>query len=194
MALLAVDIGLIRPTALVLNVVVATVTSVQFYRAGCFSWRLFWPFAFSSVPLAFAGSSVPLPATHLKTMVGIVLLLSALRLFLQPREAAITRAPPNLLAFGIGAAIGLVSGLTGTGGGIFLTPVLLLSGWASARQASGVSALFIFVNSAAGLAGYVRNSPVILQELPVIAGSVFLGGTIGSYLGARGCPSYGYTA
>lgn len=188
MALLAVDIQLIRPTALALNILVATVTSVQFCRAGFFSWRLFWPFALGSVPLAFVGGSVQLAATDLKMALGVVLLLSAVRLLLQPGEAAVTRAPPTWLALGIGAAIGLLSGLTGTGGGIFLTPVLLLSGWALTRHASGVSALFILVNSTAGLAGYVRNSPVILQELPVIAGTVFLGGTIGSYLGSHRLP------
>lgn len=188
MTLLAIDIQLVRPTALSLNILVAAVTAIHFYRAGFFSWQLFWPFALGSVPLAYFGGSVQMPAATLRKMVGVVLLLSALRLLIRPGEVLQTRMPPVLIAICVGGAIGLLSGLTGTGGGIFLTPILLLSGWALTRQASAVTAFFILANSAAGLFGYSQKAAIMMQEIPILAGTVFLGGAIGSYVGSHRLP------
>lgn len=185
MALFGMAPATIKPIALVLNILVACFGVWQFRRAGHFSWSLFWPFALLSVPLAFVGGALNLPAHAFRVGVGIVLLFSAMRFFIKPAaEERIT--PPSLPAsLGVGAGLGLMSGLTGTGGGVFLTPLLLFMGWARTRVASGVSALFILVNSVAGLAGNLTAT----SELPVIAGPLALaaviGGWTGSYLGSK---------
>ena len=124
MSLFAIAPEVMKPTALALNILVATIGSVQFFRAGHFSWRLFWPFALLAVPLAFVGGAVALPASTFKVLVGAVLLFSAVRLVFEPREEAAARLPSLSVALGTGGALGLLAGLTGTGGGIFLTPLL----------------------------------------------------------------------
>src|SRR5437588_12776430 len=116
----------IRPTALVLNILVAAIGSFQFWRAGYFSWRLFWPFALLSIPAAYFGGYLPVPTAILKIVIGVVLLFSAARLFFRhgdPPDVTPPAAPP---AIAVGTGIGFLSGLTGTGGGIFLTPLLLV--------------------------------------------------------------------
>jgi uncharacterized membrane protein YfcA len=184
MALFGWSAQLIRPTALTLNILVASLGSWQFWHAGYFSWRLFWPFALLSVPLSFVGGYVSLPTPLLKTLIGAVLLLSAARLLLRPPPDDDTRAPALPVALGVGAGLGLLSGLTGTGGGIFLTPILLLMRWARTKPAAAVSALFILVNSLAGLLGnlsHTRSFPLPALGLAVAA---LAGGAAGSYLGS----------
>jgi len=178
----------IRPTALLLNVLVASIATFQFWRAGRLSWPLFWPFALAAVPMAFAGGAAALPARVFKIAVGALLLFSAVWLLLKPRGDAATVAPSRPLAIGAGAGIGLLAGLTGTGGGIFLTPLLLLRRWARAQTAAGVTAPFVLVNSLAGLAGNLSAT----RELPglalPLAAAVALGGFVGSSLGSRRLP------
>src|SRR5437773_11849001 len=157
MTLLGLAATVIRPTALILNILVASIGAFQFWRAGHFSWRLFWPFALLSVPAAYLGGYLPLPVAILKTLIGVVLLFSAARLFLRQGDPPGTTPPPIPVSIGTGAGIGFLSGLTGTGGGIFLTPLLLFCQWASIRNAAAVSALFILVNSIAGLVGYISS-------------------------------------
>src|SRR4051812_17833669 len=130
MALWGIAPATIRPTALILNILVAILGSFQFWRAGHFSWKLFWPFAVLSVPSAYFGGYLQLPASILKVIIGIVLLFSAARLFFRKSDPLETSAPSKPAALGIGAGIGFLSGLTGTGGGIFLTPLLLFCRWA----------------------------------------------------------------
>jgi uncharacterized membrane protein YfcA len=178
----------IRPTALLLNVLVAAIASFQFWRAQRFSWPLFWPFALAAVPMAFLGGASALPARVFQVVVGALLLLSALWLLRRPRGDAEPVAPRRPLALGAGAGIGLLAGLTGTGGGIFLTPLLLLRGWARAQVAAGVTAPFVLVNSLAGLAGNLsatRDLPALALPL---AGVVAVGGLAGSSLGSRRLP------
>lgn len=175
----------IKPTALALNIAVASLTAFQFHRAGHFSWSLFWPFALLSVPLAYFGGYLSLPPEGFKLLVGIVLLFSAARLLMRPPPEVETTPPPRALAISLGGGIGLLSGLTGTGGGIFLTPLLLFRHWAPSRTASAVSALFILVNSSAGLLGNLqatRNFP--MPAMPIVAAAL-VGGGLGSYLGSR---------
>jgi uncharacterized membrane protein YfcA len=174
----------VRPTALCLNILVASVTSYQFARAGHLRWSLFWPFAVLSVPLAFVGGYVSLPTVVFKRLVGAVLLLSAGRLLLRPPQEEDTREPPRPVALGVGGGLGLLSGLTGTGGGIFLTPLLLLLHWARAKQAAAVSALFILVNSIAGLLGNLGKSGGLPDDVPWLALAALSGGALGSYLGS----------
>ncbi|HEY2139577.1 MAG TPA: sulfite exporter TauE/SafE family protein, partial [Chthoniobacterales bacterium] len=139
MSLFSLAPAVIRPTALVLNILVACIGTFQFWRAGHFSWRLFWPFAVLAIPLAFVGGYINLPTHVFKVLVGIVLLFSAIRFFWRPSEDIVTGEPSRPAAIGIGAGLGLLAGLTGTGGGIFLTPLLLSMRWARAKAAAAVS-------------------------------------------------------
>src|SRR5437763_98836 len=178
----------IRPTALVLNILVAMIGSFQFWRAGHFSWKLFWPFALLSIPAAYFGGYLQPSASILRILIGVVLLFSAARLIFRRRDPEQTTLPSKATATGVGAGLGFLSGLTGTGGGIFLTPLLLFRKWAHIRQAAAMSAVFILVNSIGGLIGYftaVRSLPVLGLYLAVPA---IIGGTIGSHLGSRRFP------
>ncbi len=188
MTLFGLAATVIRPTALVLNILVATIGSFQFWRAGHFSWKLFWPFALLSVPAAYLGGYIQPSASILRILIGLVLLFSAARLIFRRGDPAETVAPSKPTAIGVGTSLGFLSGLTGTGGGIFLTPLLLFCRWAHIRQAAAMSAVFILVNSIGGLIGYftaVRSLPVLGLYLAIPA---VIGGTIGSHLGSRRFP------
>lgn len=198
MALFGVAPSVMKPTALTLNIVVASVGTVRFLRAGFFSWRTFWPFAAASIPAAFIGGWLTLPASVYKGIVGAVLLFSAVRIFFGAKRADDheTRPPKLAVALSWGAAIGLLSGLTGVGGGIFLSPLLLLMNWAKTKETSGVSVTFILVNSIAGLLGhglfadYAKVST--LPRMALIWGPLALiGGMIGTELGTRRLPIAG---
>lgn len=185
MTLLAVPPPVIRPAALALNILVASIAFGQFYRGGHFAWPRFWPFAVAAVPCAFVGGAIQIPSHLFKVVLGAVLLYSALRFVWAPQSKRPLTEPPRWLAVGCGAAIGLLAGLTGTGGGIFLTPLLLLMGWAEPQQAAAVSALFILVNSAAGLAGNFSATQSLPQFVVPLFAAAGLGGALGSHLGSR---------
>lgn len=188
MTLLGLAPATIRPTALLLNILVALIGSIQFRRAGYFRWQLFWPFALLAVPAAYLGGYLQLPVAVLRTLIGLVLLFSAGRLFFRRSDPPDIQSPSLPAAIGLGGAIGLLSGLTGTGGGIFLTPILLFLRWARIREAAAVSALFILLNSIAGLAGYFvanRSIPSLGLEL---AGAAIIGGAAGSHFGSQRFP------
>jgi len=175
----------IRPTALVLNILVASIGAFQFWRAGHFTWKLFWPFALLSVPTAYLGGYLQPSASVLRILIGVVLLFSAARLVLRRSDPPETFAPSRPTAISVGAGLGFLSGLTGTGGGIFLTPLLLFCRWAHIRQAAAVSALFILMNSIAGLVGYFTKVSSIPSLGFILAAAAIIGGTIGSHLGSR---------
>ena len=185
MTLLSISPAVIKPTALTLNIVVATIGAIQFWRAGHFSWKLFWPFAAMSIPLAFVGGYLNLPGHLFKVLLGVVLLYSAVHLVVRPPAEGDARSPPLGGALAAGGGIGLLSGLTGTGGGIFLTPLLLLMHWARAKQAAAVSALFILVNSISGLLGNFSSTGQYPRFALVLVAAAALGGVIGSWLGSR---------
>jgi len=185
MALLAVTPEITRPTALVLNVFVATIGTIQFYRAGYFSWRIFLPFAITSIPFAFVGGMITLPLPAYKIVLGAVLILAALRLAWNLKPDAKIEEPDIIFALMIGGFIGLLSGLVGVGGGIFLTPVLLLMNWAETKTAAGVSAMFILVNSISGLAGNYSQLIELPSNVWIWVAAAVLGGVIGSTLGAK---------
>jgi uncharacterized membrane protein YfcA len=189
MTLFGVVPTIIRPTALVLNILVATIGSFQFWRAGHFSWKLFWPFALLSVPAAYVGGYLQPSASVLRILIGLVLLFSAVRLMFRRTDPAETTLPSRPMAVSIGAGLGFLSGLTGTGGGIFLTPLLLFCRWAHIRRAAAVSALFILVNSIGGLFGYFTARRSIPSLGLVLAAAAVIGGTLGSHLGSRRFPS-----
>jgi uncharacterized membrane protein YfcA len=179
---------IIRPTALVLNILVASIGACQFWRAGHFDWRIFWHFALLSIPAAYVGGYLQLSAAVLKTLIGVVLLFSTGRLIFRRGDPPSVAPPTPPIAIGTGAAIGFLSGLTGTGGGIFLTPILLFFKWAHIRQAAATSALFILVNSIAGLVGYFMANRSIPSLGAILAAAAVIGGTLGSHLGSRRFP------
>lgn len=192
LALFSVVPAAFKPTALILNILVATVATYSFARAGHFSWRLFWPFAATSIPCSFVGGYMSLPPHVFKPLVGIILLASACRLFFHTENGAVEiRQPAIPTAFGVGAVLGLLSGLTGVGGGIFLSPLLLLLNWGKAREVSAIAALFILVNSFAGLLGHVSSLQAIPQYAPLLAIAAVSGGVIGSLFGSRYLPVVG---
>jgi uncharacterized membrane protein YfcA len=192
--------GVIRPTALLLNVIVATIATVQFFRAGHFRSELFWPLAAASVPCAALGGVIDLPTGAFEVLVGVVLLLSAIQIVraaLHRQEAGVEEASATaegprpltaMLLAALGGAIGLLSGLTGVGGGVFLTPALLALRSAPVKQIAAITAPFILLNSLAGLAGGLfAGRPLPLISLPVIAAAA-IGGAIGSQFGAFRLP------
>jgi len=189
MSLCGLSVSFIRPTALVLNILVAMIGAFQFWRAGHFSWRLFWPFALLSVPCAYFGGSLRLPSELLKMLIGAVLLFSAARLFFRHHDISEPHPPSQPIAIGAGAAIGFLSGLTGTGGGIFLTPLLLFCRWSTIKRAAAVSILFILVNSIAGLAGFLSSGQRVPSSAWSLAVGAVIAGTAGSYLGSQRFPA-----
>lgn len=188
MSLFSLAPAAIKPTALVLNILVACVGSFQFWRAGHFSWRLFWPFAVLSVPCAFLGGYLNLPTHIFKIIVGVVLLFSAVRFFLAPSADAEPRDPAPSVSYGVGAGLGLLSGLTGTGGGIFLTPLIIFMHWAKTKTAAALSVVFILVNSVAGLAGNYTATKSLPSFAWSFALAALVGGGAGSYLGSNRFP------
>lgn len=185
MALAGIASPVIRPTALVLNIIVATIASVQFWRAGHFRWSLFWPFALASLPAAYLGGTLTLPTRVLNILIGVVLLASAARLLSSPKPASETRAPAKPVAIVTGGLLGLLAGLTGTGGGIFLTPLMIQLRWSSTKDAAAVTAIYILLNSVAGLLGVARSGIDLPTILWPMIGAVIVGGSIGSYFGSR---------
>jgi len=178
-----------RPIALVLNVVVSLLATWKFWRAGHFRWNLFWPFAAVSIPAAYLGGAIALPGTAYKVLVGLVLLYAGWQLWWSARageELRPARRLPVALAMVIGAVLGILSGLTGVGGGIFLSPLLLLFGWAGTKQTSAVAAPFILVNSLAALtAGFVRNPVFPPDYAGWLMAAVLIGGWLGAEYGSR---------
>ncbi len=185
MALLGTTPEQMRPTALVLNVFVASIATAQFARAGHFRWALFLPFAITSIPAAYLGGRIVLPGTTYRILVGAVLVISAARFLLSLKDDDSTpRSPPLPVALVAGAALGFLAGLTGVGGGIFLSPLLILSGWATLRVTAATSAAFILVNSLAGLAGQAEQLELLPGPIGWWIAAAVTGGLIGSRLGS----------
>ena len=192
MALFSIAPETMRPTALALNLVVATFAAARFAMKGQTNWRLLAAFAVTAVPAAFIGGSVELPPEIYRPLVGVMLLLAAVRLFWQPELLAArpVHTPPLVVTLPAGAALGLLAGLTGTGGGIFLSPLIILFGWEDARKTSGIAAAFIVLNSAAGLLGNLASVQKLPIELPILVVSVFAGALLGTWLGVSRLPRH----
>ena len=190
MALCGVAPDVMKPSALLLNILVASIGTFRFYRAGCFSWSIFLPFAIGSVPFAIVGGWLTLPGSIYKQIVGVILLLAAYQLF-RAKPVAFTEheSTTKMASFPIavicGAGIGLLSGVTGTGGGIFLTPLLLFMGWAETRNAAGVTVPFVLVNSIGGIFGYLSKVKGLPDEIAYWAIAAVIGGIVGSEMGSR---------
>lgn len=175
----------IRPTALLLNIFVSLTSFIQYYRGKHFKWKLFYPFAIASVPAAFIGGLVTINPKWYKIILGILLLFSVIRLLgIKTDENKPHKKQSLLLSLLIGALIGLLSGMIGIGGGIILSPVILLLQWGNMKQTAAVSALFILVNSLAGMAGLFTKQFHFDSSMLTMIVIAFVGGLLGSYLGA----------
>jgi uncharacterized membrane protein YfcA len=187
MALFGIAPAIMRPTALALNILVASFTSFRYLHAKIFRWRTLWPFLVGALPFAIVGGAVQLPGQFYRPLVGVILIIAGIR-FLWPKELTSNqepRDPPIIAGVAFGALVGLLSGLTGTGGGIFLSPILLFAGWSDTRMASGVAAVFILCNSIAGLLGNVAIVKSLPSDLPIYAVAVLMGAIIGTTFGIK---------
>ena len=176
------------PSALFLNLLVAGTSFTAYWRAGLFVFRLLWPFLLTSIPFAFLGGLTSVPVRVYLLLLSVVLLFAAFRLLVvvPPREEErFVRPPPLAIALPVGAGIGFLSGVIGVGGGIFLSPLLILLKWADAKRTAAVSAAFIWINSLAGLYGHLLRKSVDWSGLMWLVAAAFAGGLAGSYLGAR---------
>jgi uncharacterized membrane protein YfcA len=183
MALFAIAPPLMKQTALLLNLGVSLMSFIAFYRQGYFKWSLFWPFALGSIPAAYLGARIPLTDSTYKQMLGACLFLAVIRMVVSLKESS-ARSLPVFSGILAGALIGLLSGMIGIGGGIILSPLLLLFRWASLKEAAAVSALFIFVNSVAGLAGLKTWIPLDQSQMIYWLVASLMGGFLGARWGA----------
>ena len=187
MALVSVPVALMRPSALVLNILVSFVATYKFARVGAFSHRLFWPLALASIPFAYLGGTLELTSHLYKPLVGVVLIYAAWQSFHTAQGSSNVELHPVKiwLLLVTGAALGLLSGLTGVGGGIFLSPILILGRWASTKVVSGIAAAFILVNSLAGFGGIASKAVPVSFGLTYWAAAALLGGYLGAEYGSR---------
>lgn len=186
MGIAGVALGDIRPAALMMNIGVALIGMWHFIRAGHFRWSLTWPFLVASLPFAFLGGMVKLPPHAVGGVLGAVLLFSAIRFLLPTTDGPEKGNPPGLpVALATGGMLGFLAGLTGTGGGIFLTPLLIITGWAGTRAAAATSVVFIAGNSVSGLIGFGMGEGIIPWHLASLFPFALIGGFAGSRLGSK---------
>lgn len=189
MALIAVSPAVMKPTALLLNLFVSSTSFLQFYRGNYFRWKTFWPFALASIPTSLIGGLMTIETSVYKKILGLLLLVPVIRfLFIHDSKPGNLKPSNVPLSLGIGGFIGLLSGMIGIGGGIILSPVLLLLRWADQKQTAAVSASFIFVNSVAGLSGQLIKGFEVTPHMLGYVGVAFAGGICGAYLGAMKFP------
>jgi uncharacterized membrane protein YfcA len=186
MALLSFAPETIKPTSLILNIVVATIASVKYIREGYFDKKVFFPFIVSSIPMAFLGGYISLNPRYFILIAGIFLVLASVLLFVRgyskSNESDIKTMPLGY-GLGIGAFIGLIYGLIGVGGGVFLSPIIISANWTTIKKASGVAAMFILFNSLAGISGHLVRLNKIDHNIIFWIIAVIIGGLLGSYLG-----------
>lgn len=185
MALFSVTPEVMKPTALLLNLFVSLTSFIQFYRGGHFRWKVLWPFALTSIPLAYLGGLVVVDGSIYKKILGLLLIVPIIRFyFFSNTKVASEKETDFALSLLIGGSIGFLSGLIGIGGGILLSPVLLLLKWTDQKQTAAISALFIFVNSLSGLAGQLTKGIHFTTDMYTYVVIAFVGGLCGAYFGA----------
>ena len=191
MGLFNIDPVVMKPTALALNILVTTIGTFKYSRAGYFSWKLFFPFAITSIPFAFLGGRLNLNSDLYKGLVGFLLLYAAIRLFTTARavDDKNIASPPLWAALLSGALIGFVAGVTGVGGAIFLSPLILLMGWATVKETAGLATVFVLVNSISGLIGHWSCTFTFPPKILYWSIAVIIGGWIGAEYGSRKLPS-----
>ncbi len=185
MAIFGMAPEVMKPTALLLNLFVSLTAFIQYYRGGHFKWSIFWPLALASIPFAFLGGMVQIDANIYKKILGFLLLLPVLRFLFKPnvKEEDFVKSS-FFLSLGVGAVIGLLSGLIGIGGGIILSPILLLLKWTNQKQTAAISAMFIFVNSLSGLLGQLTTGVEFSSNMIYFVAIAFVGGLGGAYMGS----------
>ncbi|MFL6733521.1 MAG: sulfite exporter TauE/SafE family protein [Sphingomicrobium sp.] len=190
MALFSVAPEVMKPTALALNLLVAGLGTWRYARRGLINCRLLAAFALTAAPAAYLGGGIDVPAEYYRPLVGVLLWLAALRLMWHPKQLAEreTRPPSLAISLPTGAILGLLAGLTGTGGGIFLSPLIILLRWEEPRRTSGVAAAFILLNSAAGLLGNLQSVRAVPSEVPFFLVAVAAGAVLGTWLGVERLP------
>ena len=186
-SILGMTPDVIKPSVLSLNIVVASITTYKFVRAGHFSWRLTWPFILTSVPFSFLGGLITLPTPIYRILVGVVLVYAALRMLFDAPNKNETEVdfPPIWLSLLLGAGIGFTGGLIGIGGGIMLSPILLLTNWAGPQLTAGTIAIFVLVNSISGLLGHWSTSMQLPPQQLIWGLVALVGGFIGAEIGSR---------
>jgi len=185
MALFSIDPTMMRSSALILNLFVAGVSFIAYYRGGYFKPKILLPFIITSIPFAFLGASFNIDPKIYKIILGIFLFLAVLRMLIyKPKESSHIENPPIIPALLIGAGLGFFSGMIGIGGGIILSPILILLGWANLKQAAAVSAIFIFLNSASGLLGIIQSGFIGNTQISVWIIAALCGGLLGSFAGS----------
>lgn len=183
MALFGIDVVLMKPSALILNLFVSSIAFISYYRAGHFRWRLLLPFAVTSIPMAFLGATLEIPPELYKKILGICLLIAALRILIRPGKDGAQRKISLPIALASGALIGFFAGMIGIGGGIILSPLLLLTRWGGMKETAAASAAFIFLNSAAGLTGHLTAGLEVSPRIALWIAAVMAGGLLGSWTG-----------
>jgi len=185
MALFSITPDVMKPTALLLNLFVSLTSFIQFYRGKHFNWKIFLPFAITSVPMAFVGGMISVDDYVYKKILGLLLIIPIVRfLFFGNIKVEEIKKSNFILSLIIGAAIGFLSGLIGIGGGIILSPVLLLLKWADMKKTAAISAIFIFVNSLSGLAGQLQKGINFSTDMYAYVAVAFVGGLCGAYFGS----------
>lgn len=186
MALFNMDPEVMRPTALILNIFVSLIAFLQFYKARHFLWKIFLPLAIASIPFSFIGGLITIEQDVYKKILGVLLLFAIVRFVgFRKTEPDENKKHSTVVALILGGVIGLLSGMIGIGGGIILSPVLLLLKWTNQKQTAAISALFIFVNSLSGFAGQVYKGLHVTNSMYVFVVIALAGGLAGSYLGAQ---------
>ncbi|HEX3024578.1 MAG TPA: sulfite exporter TauE/SafE family protein [Chitinophagaceae bacterium] len=185
MAIFSITPNVMKPTALLLNLFVSLTSFIQFYRGHHFKWKIFLPLAMASIPMAFIGGLVVVDGMIYKKMLGLLLLIPVVRFLFFPNfDVSEIKKSNSIISLVIGAAIGLLSGMIGIGGGIILSPILLLLKWTDQKQTAAISALFIFVNSLSGLAGQFTKGIHFSADMYAYVAVAFAGGLCGAYFGA----------
>jgi len=185
MALFSITPQVMKPTALMLNLFVSLTSFIQYYRGRHFKWKIFLPLAIASIPLSFIGGLLVLDGIIYKKILGLLLIIPIVRfLFFKNPKIDETKKTSLILSLLIGGSIGLLSGMIGIGGGIILSPILLLLKWTDQKQTAAISALFIFVNSLAGLAGQLTKGIHFSTDMFWYVIIAFAGGLFGAYFGA----------
>lgn len=186
MAIFSIAPDVMKPTALLLNLFVSLTSFIQFYRGQHFKWKIFFPLALASIPLAFVGGLMVVDGMIYKKILGLLLLIPVIRFFFFPNFDVSEIKKSNItISLVIGGGIGLLSGMIGIGGGIILSPILLLLKWTDQKQTAAISALFIFVNSVSGLAGQLTKGIHFSADMYSFVVIAFCGGLCGAYFGAH---------
>lgn len=185
MAIFGIAPVYMKTSALLLNIFVSLIAFISYYQAGHFRWKLLFPFAITSIPMAFAGAKLEINPHVYKTVLGFLLILATFRLLYKPSEKRTVKTPSFLIAMAVGAVIGFFSGMTGIGGGIILSPLLLLLNWANIKETAAVSAIFIFLNSISGLVGTWHGGIVLPPDIIYWVMAGLAGGSAGAYAGSH---------